>query len=57
MKGVLTGTVFRVFETGGRKALGWEEVRGRLRRDNEVFERAREKKKRGELMVERKGEK
>ncbi|KAK5940865.1 hypothetical protein PMZ80_007282 [Knufia obscura] len=40
--GILTPTVFRVFEmeSGGRKALGWEEGKRRLRRDNEVYQKA-----------------
>lgn len=39
-KGILSPTIFRVFEAGGRKALDREDAKRRLRRDNEVFERA-----------------
>lgn len=39
-KGLMSPTVFRVFETGGRRSLGWEECKKRLRRDNEVYDRA-----------------
>lgn len=38
--GILSPTVFRVFEAGGRKSLGLGESKKRLRRDNEVYEPA-----------------
>lgn len=44
-KGILSPTIFRVFEMGGRKRLDWEEARRSLRWENEVFERAKVGKK------------
>lgn len=44
-RGIFTPTVFRIFDAGGRRPLDWEDARARLRRDNEVFERARKAKK------------
>ena len=38
--GIMSPTVFRVFEAGGRRSFGWEESKKRLRKDNEVYERA-----------------
>lgn len=44
-RGILSPTMFRVFETGGRKALGRDEVKNMLKRDNELCERAAQAKR------------
>lgn len=54
-KGICSPTIFRIFDVGGRKALDWEDAKQRLRRDNEVFEKAKKAKK-AELDAEREKE-
>ncbi|KAH8664400.1 flavin-containing monooxygenase-like protein [Xylariales sp. PMI_506] len=44
-KGVMSPAIFRVFNTGGRKALSWGEIRAMLKSENEEYDQGVKAKK------------